>query len=128
MEQKKPISHFIAALVIAGVLIIYSFFLYFTGNHLDTGLAWVSYIFMVAGLIVFINLYGKALNNRVTFGNLFSYGFKTTAFLTLIMIAFTIIFFLIFPDIKEKMIETTSRCCWLTHWCGYCKKETHQPS
>lgn len=105
MEQKKPISHFIAALIIAAVLIIYTIALQFTGNQQNTGLAWVSYIFILIGLIVFINLYGKALNNQVTFGNLFSYGFKTTAFLALIMIAFTVIFFLIFPDIKEKMFD-----------------------
>ncbi len=107
MDQKKPISHFIAALVIAAILIVFTCVLYFTGNQLNNGLAWLSYIFIAAGLIVFINLYGKALNNQVTFGNLFSYGFKTTAFLALIMIAFTLIFFFIFPEIKEKMFEMT---------------------
>src|SRR5258708_17475244 len=107
MDQKKPISHFIAALVIAAILIVFTCVLYFTGNQLNNGLAWLSYIFIAAGLIVFINLYGKALNNQVTIGNLFSYGFKTTAFLALIMISFTLIFFFIFPEIKEKMFEMT---------------------
>ena len=68
-------------------------------------MAWISYILMVAGLIFFVNQYGNALDNQVTFGNLFSYGFKTTALLALIMIAFTVILFSIFPDIREKMVE-----------------------
>lgn len=105
MEPKKPISHFIAATVIAAVLIVYTLLLQFTGLWKNQSMAWISYIFIVAGLIIFINQYGNALNNQVTFGNLFSYGFKTTALLALIMIAFTIILFLIFPEIKEKMVE-----------------------
>lgn len=105
MEPKKPISHFIAATVIAAVLIVYTLLLQFTGLWKNQAMAWISYVFIVGGLIIFINQYGNALNNQVTFGNLFSYGFKTTAFLVLIMIAFTIILFLIFPEIKEKMVE-----------------------
>jgi hypothetical protein len=42
------------------------------------------------------------MNYQPTFGNLFSYGFKTTAFIALIIIAFFVIFFLAFPDVKEK--------------------------
>src|SRR5689334_5705331 len=102
MEQKKPISHIVAGLIIGLVLIAYSCALYFT-NIQQTGIyGWLPIIFIVVGLIVFVNLYGKALNNQVTFGNLFAYGFKTTAFLTLIVIAFTVVFFLLFPEIKEK--------------------------
>jgi Protein of unknown function (DUF4199) len=105
MEQKKPISHFVAGLVIGAVLIVYTLILYFTGNQQNNALVYLSYLLLLAGLILFINLYGKAMNNQVTFGNLFGYGFKTTAFLALIMIAFTVIFFLAFPDVKEKMFD-----------------------
>jgi NADH:ubiquinone oxidoreductase subunit 6 (subunit J) len=105
MEAKKPISHFVAATVIAAVLIIYTLVLQFTGLWTNSALAWISYIFIVGGLILFINMYGNAMDNQVTFGNLFSYGFKTTALLALIMIAFTVILFSIFPNIREKMVE-----------------------
>ncbi|TMI85533.1 MAG: DUF4199 domain-containing protein [Bacteroidetes bacterium] len=105
MEPKKPMSHFVAASVIAAVLIIYTLVLQFTGLWKNPSMAWISYILMVAGLIFFVNQYGNALDNQVTFGNLFSYGFKTTALLALIMIAFTVILFSIFPDIREKMVE-----------------------
>src|SRR4029079_18272816 len=106
MEQKKPISHIVAGLVIGAILIAYTCALYFTGIQ-QTGIyGWLPIFFIIIGLVVFVNLYGKAMNNQVTFGNLFAYGFKTTAFLTLIVIAFTIIFFFAFPDIKEKALES----------------------
>lgn len=106
MEQKKPISHIVAGAIIAGILIIFSCVLYFT-NSQAAGANWLQYLIIVAGLVLFINLYGKAMNNQVGFGNLFAYGFKTTAFLTLIMIAFMVIFFLAFPEVKEKMFDLT---------------------
>ncbi|MFI5134017.1 MAG: DUF4199 domain-containing protein [Chitinophagales bacterium] len=104
MQQQKPISHFIAGAVIAGILIIFSCILYFAKLQ-DSGINWLQYLIILGGLIIFINLYGKALNNQVSFGNLFSYGFKTTAFFTLLVIIFTVIFLLIFPDLKEKGFE-----------------------
>lgn len=104
METKKPISHLVAGLILAGILIIFSCAVYFAGLQ-NSMLNWLQYAIIVGGLIIFINLYGKAMNNQLSFGNLFSYGFKTTAFLALIVIAFFVIFFLAFPDIKEKGLE-----------------------
>lgn len=104
MEQKKPITHLVAGLIIAGILIIFSCAVYFAGLQ-NSAFNWLQYAIIIGGLIIFINLYGKALNNQVSFGNLFSYGFKTTAFLALIIMAFFVIFFLAFPDLKEKGFE-----------------------
>lgn len=104
MEPKKPISHLVAGLIIAGLLIIFTCVVYFAGLQ-NSALNWLQYAIIIGGLIIFINLYGKAMNNQVSFGNLFSYGFKTTAFLALIIIAFFVIFFIAFPDIKEKGLE-----------------------
>jgi hypothetical protein len=104
MEARKPINHIIAGLIIAGVLIVFSCIVYFSGLQ-DSGINWLQYAIIIAGLIIFINLYGKALNDQVSFGNLFSYGFKTTAFIALIIIGFFVIFFLAFPDVKEKGFE-----------------------
>ncbi|MER3497636.1 MAG: hypothetical protein C4308_02830 [Chitinophagaceae bacterium] len=105
MEEKKPISHLMAGAIIAAALIVYSLALYFTGLSTQQTYSYLSYAILIIGLVIFINLYGKALDNFVTFGNLFAYGFKTTAFIIVIMIFFTIIFFLLFPDIKEKMFD-----------------------
>jgi NADH:ubiquinone oxidoreductase subunit 6 (subunit J) len=107
MEEQKPISHIIAGLIIAGILIIFSMVLYYTGTQQGGIYQVLQLLVIVIGLIVFINMYGKANKNQVSFGNLFSYGFKTATVLTLVMITFTVLFFLLFPDIKEKLFETT---------------------
>jgi amino acid transporter len=105
MEQKKPISHFVAGIIIAAVIIIYSLLLNFLGKGQDKTLGWIAYLLFIAGLILFINLYGNAKNNNVTFGNLFSYGFKTTAFSTLLIILCLVIIILVMPDFKQKILD-----------------------
>ena len=105
MEEKKPISHFVAGLIIAAILIVYSILIQFMGLSQNQSMGWITYIILVGGLILFVNLYGKAKNNQVTFGNLFSYGFKATAIITLIMVLFIVIFFMSFPEYKEKIVE-----------------------
>ena len=107
MNEQKPISHLIAGLIIGAIMILYSCVVQFTGLEQVKGVPLIGYAIIMASLILFITMYGKAMNNQVTFGNLFSYGFKTTAVLMLIMILFTIIFFLLFPDIKEKIFDLT---------------------
>jgi formate hydrogenlyase subunit 3/multisubunit Na+/H+ antiporter MnhD subunit len=106
MEDKKPISHIVAGLIIAAILVVYSILLQFMGLSQNQSMGWISYIILLGGIIVFVNLYGKAKDHQVTFGNLFSYGFKATAIITLIMVLFILIFFIVFPEYKEKMIES----------------------
>jgi len=107
MEQNnsKPISHFAAGLIISALLIVYSMFLTFmdlTGNQ---SLGYISMLILMAGIIFFVTQHGKSVDHTATFGQLFSYGFKATAIATLIVIAFQIIFFLVFPEYKEKIID-----------------------
>lgn len=105
MEEQKPISHFVAGLIIAAMLVIYSILLNFLDLSQNRALGWVSYLILIGGLALFVNLYGKAKDHQVTFGNLFSYGFKATAIITLIMVIFIVIFFMAFPEFKDKIIE-----------------------
>ena len=106
MEEKKPISHFVAGLIIAAILIIYTTLLNYMGLFQNQSLGWVAYFILIGGLVLFVNLYGKAKNHQVTFGNLFSYGFKATSIITLIMILYIVIFFMAFPEFKDKIVET----------------------
>src|SRR5436190_14880612 len=107
--EKKPISHFVAGLIVGSVAIILFLIYYFTGLSFRSN-AW-SYIpaLMTIGLIIYFVLqYGKANFNNLTFGNLFGYGFKTTAIFAIIMTAFMILVLYIFPDYKEKFMEAMS--------------------
>ena len=108
MQEKKPISHIVAGLIIAGLLILLSIVTsIFMGTSARPGGGWINYIILIGGLIFFINQYGKAKNNYVTFGELFSYGFKATAVLTLIFVLFLVILAFTYPELKEKAIEAT---------------------
>ena len=106
MEQKKPITHITAGLLIAALIIIYAIITQFLGLTQQKGLSLLQYVIIIGGLIFFVNQYGKANNYTKSFGDLFAFGFKSTAVFTSIYIIFIIIFFLVFPDIKEKALET----------------------
>jgi NADH:ubiquinone oxidoreductase subunit 6 (subunit J) len=107
MDQRKPFSHIAAGLIIAGTLILCSFALMLAqGTGSSPGGGWLSYLVIIGGLIIFIYLYGKAKNNYVTFGELFTYGFKTTTMLTLVFVIFVVIIAVTVPQFKEKAIES----------------------
>jgi hypothetical protein len=105
MDQQKPITHITAGLIIAGVLVVISTILNFMDLSMKPGVAFLQPVVIILALVLFIRSWGNANGNRLSFGNLFAYGFKTTAVFTIITIIFTIIFLLLFPDMKEKSLE-----------------------
>ncbi|RPD51463.1 MULTISPECIES: DUF4199 domain-containing protein [Chitinophagaceae] len=105
MEQQKPISHIAAGLIIAGILIVISAATSILGLSTNRGVGLLQPLVILVALIFLIRLYGKAHDYNLTFGNLFAYGFKATTVFTLLSVAFTIIFLLLFPDLKEKSFE-----------------------
>jgi hypothetical protein len=105
MEEKKPINHIVAGLLIAGLVIILSIILGLMGQTTNQSAGWISYIIIIGGLILFINLYGKSKNNYVSFGELFSYGFKATAVVTIMFVLFFIIYNYLSPELKEQAIQ-----------------------
>jgi|SRR5690606_7758519 len=104
-EESKPISHITAGLLIAGALIVYSLILNFAGLGNDPSFGYITYAILIIGIIVVIGMHAKAHDNRMTFGNLFAFGFKTSAVITIIFILFLIVFNILFPDLKEKGFE-----------------------
>ncbi len=106
MEQKKPMTHITAGLLIAAIIVVYAIATQFLGMAQQTGIGLLQYVLIIGGLIYFVNQHGKAYDYTKSFGNLFAFGFKSTAVFTIIFIIFLIIFFLIFPDLKEKTFET----------------------
>lgn len=106
MEPKKPLSHTMAGLLIAGIVIVISLvMMVFLKTQSSPGSGWLTYGVIILGLILTINMYARSKNNFVTFGELFSYGFKATAVYTVIFIGFLILVNLMFPEFKESAIE-----------------------
>src|SRR5687768_15878761 len=105
MEEKKAINHRVAGLLIGAILAIYSIVINFLNLGSSSGTGLLQLVIIIGALIFFVHQYGKAKNFTETFGNLFAYGFKTTAVFTIISIVFSIIFFLAFPEMKEQSLE-----------------------
>lgn len=103
--EKKPLSNVTAGAVIAGILIVYSMVLNFMDLVGNKALGYVMYAILLAGIIVAVNMYGKSVDHTATFGKLFAFGFKTTAVVTILVIIFQVLFFLIFPEYKEKFFD-----------------------
>ena len=102
--ERKPINHFVAGIIIAAIIVIYSMALQFMGLGQNKSLGWLAYLLVIVGLIIFISQYAKAKDYNVTFGNLFSYGFKATAIASLIVVVCLLVFFLAFPEYKDKIM------------------------
>lgn len=108
METKKPISSQVAGLIIAGFLIVVSVAFSFTGDSTSRpGGGWIGYLAIIIGLIFFINRYAKAKDHYVSFGDLFAYGFKITALMTLVFLVFIIILAIAMPEMKKEAIEAS---------------------
>lgn len=103
--EKKPFSHITLGAVIGAILVLYTVILYLTDLWMVQGLSYLSYLFVLVGLIVGIYIYGKSVDNTASFGKLFTFGFKAAAILTLITLAFQVIFFNIFPEYIDKTYD-----------------------
>jgi hypothetical protein len=108
MEQ--PVTSTSAkGLAIGLVLVIISLGIYLLNIDINSPVKWFPLLLFIAGILWSINLYGKQIKHNSGFGNYFSHGFKTSAIVTLIMIAFVIISLFIFPEIKERGIEESRK-------------------
>ncbi|OLY92845.1 Protein of unknown function [Cnuella takakiae] len=105
MQEQKPITHVQGGLIIAGILVVASTIIQFMNLSNNPGAGLIQPVVIILGLLLLIRAYGKANNYTLSFGNLFAYGFKSTAVFTIISIAFSVIFLLLFPDLKEKSFE-----------------------
>ncbi|PWU00189.1 MAG: hypothetical protein C5B52_09360 [Bacteroidetes bacterium] len=103
--QQKPVSHYMCGAIIAAAMIIFSILVYVLGYFGNQMVGYLSYLILLIGIIVSVRLYGNSVDNSASFGKLFSFGFKTTALVIVIVLAFNFLFFIIFPEAKEKFFE-----------------------
>ncbi len=107
-ENKPPKTHLQYGLI-AGLVLIALFVIYYVmGWAFQQGLkSWLPSIIFMLIVIIAQFTHSKALNGNITYGNLFAQGFKTTAVATCVYLVFMIIFLLLDPSYKEKMIEVS---------------------
>ena len=85
--QQKITSTTVKGFIIGLVMIAVSLTASFSGIEASGAFQWVIYCIFFAGIIVSIYQFGKQVNHNSTFGNYFAHGFKTSAMVTILMIA-----------------------------------------
>ncbi len=103
--EKKITTPLTKGIVISLVLIVLALISYFMDLTANKGIQYAGYIIFIAAIVWSVYSYGQQIDHNATFGNYFSHGFKVSAIVTVLMILFTVIFILLFPEIKEKGME-----------------------
>lgn len=100
--EKKVTSHIAMGVMISLILIVISILGYFASLETETWFRWTSSLIFVVAIIYACIVHARQLDHGITFGNLFAFGFKTSAVVTCLMLLFSVLFFLVFPEFKEK--------------------------
>jgi hypothetical protein len=104
--QKEVTSHVTKGLLAVLILIVYDLAAQFLGFKYEgwNGLVWAA---LLLGMLIWgcIN-YGTQMNDNVTFGKVFTYGFKMTAVIICIWFVYTLLtVYVIFPNMLDEMWE-----------------------
>jgi len=103
--MQKPVSHALAGLIVAAVVVVYTLILTFSGASGNKSLGFLSLVIMVGGIGYFVWRHGGVNDHALTFGGLFSYGFKGTAVMTLVLIGYNVLFYSVFPEYKDVLFD-----------------------
>jgi len=103
--EKKKLSSLSGGLLIFLLMVVYTLIINIGGLQGNTKLSWISWLIVIVGIAMIVVKYGKDMDNNVTFGNLFAYGFKTIAITTIFFIAFSVLFYVIFPEYKQQLLD-----------------------
>ncbi len=103
--MKNKTSHLLAGGIIGAVLVLINVIFIIFDLAGNTKVSWIGSVINIALLIYFMIEFGKQHDYQKSFGELFSYGFKATAFTTIILTAFMVIYSFAFPDAADKAME-----------------------
>ncbi len=106
MEEKKAMTHVQKGLLVSLILIIIDLAGYFTKLGEQSWYSWASNGVLCIAVIWACIHYSNQMNNQVTFGNVFGYGFKLSIVVALIMIVYVLLVMtVVFHDRKERALE-----------------------
>ena len=106
--EKKVTSHFVKALIISLGLFVLGLIANFAGFEYEMWYRYLPTILLIVAIIWACINYANQMDNAVTFGNVFTHGFKVTAVVAIISLVLALLsVFVIFPDSKEKALELT---------------------
>ena len=104
--EKQITSHIVKGAILGGITILFSIIIYVFNLYTTQWLSWLSYAILIGGIIYGNVLFANQNDNKVTFGNIFAHGFKTTAVVIVITVLYTVLaLYVLFPDMVDKIIE-----------------------
>lgn len=103
--MEKVQTHKMYGFLTGLVMVILSVILYISDLAFKPWAQWVSYIPFLVGLILNAMAYAKANDHYVTYGNVWTSGFKASAIITIVTLAWALIAMFVFPEMKEKSLE-----------------------
>ena len=104
--EKKVTTHIVKGLMLALILIVLSVVAHIMKFDLESWFGWTSMLIFCGGIIWAVIIYGKQMNDNVTFGNLFAHGFKTTAVVICIVFVFTVLsVYVLFPETIDQLMQ-----------------------
>ncbi len=104
--EKKITSHIIKGLLAALVLIIYDVASHFFNFKYAGWFAVCWCLILVAAIIWGCITYGRQMDHNVTYGSLFTHGFKITAVLCCIWFVYTLLtVYVFFPGMINEIID-----------------------
>ena len=98
-------THLTYGLITALAMIVVGLVLHVADLSYEPWAQWITMVVFLIGILMNAAAYSKANNHVVTFGSVFSSGFKATALITILMIVWAFISITIFPEIKDKAME-----------------------
>lgn len=72
---------------------------------MDSGLQYVTYLIMLAGLVMNAIAYAKANDNYVTFGNVYGSCFKAVLIMSVLALIWGVVIIYAFPDLKDEVLS-----------------------
>jgi hypothetical protein len=103
MDRKQ--THLMYGGLTGLALVIFGLVLHVVDLSLQPWVQWAMYGIFLVGVILNAFAFSKANEGFVTFGATFSSGFKTSAIITIVTLAWVLISMMIFPEMKEKGLE-----------------------
>ena len=102
MEKKN--THIVYGFITGIAMVIVGLIVYLAGDAFKPGMQYISYIPFLIGIILNAVAYSKANDGYVTFGNVFGSCFKGTMIVTIVMLAWSVVSMMIFPEMKDKAL------------------------
>ena len=108
--ENKITSHIVKGSILSGIAILMSIIVNVFNLYEVSWVNYINYAIMIGGLVYSCILFANENDNKVSFGNIFAHGFKTTSVVIVITVIYTFLSLkLLFPDMQDKILEISRK-------------------